>query len=143
MGIDLTKLAPAPWSILRDHGIIKAFHPELEEGAVIVLGPPRGGTHMHPEVFASNEIVGYAMPEAIEFVVLAREALDVMMRRGWYPVKEQRGWIVATQGMAAKLTPTLWDGWKAIVAQDPFTALVEADAWYRTNVENTSKGWVR
>lgn len=69
-----------------------------------------------------------------EFAVLARNAFDVMMRLGWWPcpgIHSEKGllWKVET---VAQYTDQAVDGkwWP-----DPFTALVEADKWYRENVE--------
>jgi len=60
------------------------------------------------------------------FIVLARNAFDVMMRRGWSVRKDLDGeWFCMESSR---------DG-LAIKAKDPFTALVEADRWYKANVE--------
>ncbi len=70
------------------------------------------------------------------FIALARNAYDVMMRRGWYPVPvESELWNVCTQGLAGKLPEEFWEAWRKLRFADPFTALVEADAWYREHVE--------
>lgn len=71
------------------------------------------------------------------FVALARNAFDVMMRRGWgvTPAYEkppydefcvQDSADQQIRGLIAKTWP------------DPFTALVEADKWYKENVESKS-----
>lgn len=57
-----------------------------------------------------------------------------MMRRGWFAKKIVRSWYVFTDsnfnspyiGLFLSQIP---------VHADPFTALVEADAWYREHVE--------
>lgn len=73
------------------------------------------------------------------FAALARNALDVMMRRGWGVVLNpeagpMQGWLVelpnASYPMGTKMYDLVNARWK-----DPFTALVEADAWYREHVE--------
>lgn len=65
-----------------------------------------------------------------QFVDLARNAFDVMMRRKWSPMhvcqddhsdEEQWGWKVFSHGLAAYV------GDPADLWPDPFTALVEAD----------------
>ena len=70
---------------------------------------------------------------------IAKEAFDVMMRRGWgvarqYP--EQGGqWYVNDENetQIAQLINGKWC--YPSICDDPFTALVEADRWYRENVE--------
>lgn len=68
-----------------------------------------------------------------EFIAIARNAFDVMMRRGWSPLKSRNGWRVdqddGTYFAFGK------DGVEPAEWADPFTALVAADAWYRENVE--------
>lgn len=63
------------------------------------------------------------------FVALARNAFDVMMRREWYPRKLTDGtWRVSCASvLPTRLINMHWDC--------PFAALVEADKWYRENVE--------
>jgi len=65
--------------------------------------------------------------EDAEFIVLARAAFEVMMKRGWAPGRGNNGnwWVENVKG-------------DLVLDQDyadPFTALVEVDAWYRENVE--------
>ena len=75
-----------------------------------------------------------------EFIALARNAFDVMMRRGWIAVQHcmtpgQETWIVLN-----KFKVAVERGGNSGVyfeAADPFTALVEADKWYKENVEKT------
>jgi hypothetical protein len=69
------------------------------------------------------------------FIALARNAFDVQMRREWWPVPARNGqWIVRSPDNALDVMegPPERDfqTWP-----DPFTALVEADRWYRENVE--------
>jgi hypothetical protein len=68
-----------------------------------------------------------------EFIVLARNAFDVMMRRGWFVVpnymtRPGTAWRVKTAWPNCEVE---WKEWP-----DPFTALVEADKWFRENVDN-------
>ncbi len=75
----------------------------------------------------------------LEFIALARKAFDVMVRRGWYPVRQPDGkWTVCTNGRAQYFPPLLWDSWRKLVFSDPFTALCDADEWYREKVEATA-----
>lgn len=72
--------------------------------------------------------------EADRYVVMAK-AGDVMMRRGW-TAQRCKGWpdgmvywaVADEAGKAVGAT-------KPVRADDPFTALVEADRWYKEHVE--------
>jgi hypothetical protein len=65
------------------------------------------------------------------FIALARNAFDVMMRRGWgiFRLKDET-WRVQDE-----FSLWLWNDGRFFDGPDPFTALVEADRWYRENVE--------
>lgn len=70
-----------------------------------------------------------------DFIALARNAFDVMMRRGWSPSLivngERSGMWVIIGDCSIKI-----DAFNAKYAfDDPFTALVEADKWHKENVE--------
>lgn len=107
MPIDLSKLAPAPWKA-RDCEVESA--PINEKGDVMMIYDEGG----HNEADAA-------------FIALARNAFDVMMRRGW-GVENRGGWYATSKyGDRAVGGTDLYP--------DPFTALVEADAWYKQNVE--------
>ncbi len=69
---------------------------------------------------------------------LALRAGEVMMRRGWTARQISDGWLVQDD----RNNPLLqchkrkdYTDW--FVADDPFTALVEADKWYEVNVEKS------
>lgn len=66
-----------------------------------------------------------------EFHALAREAFDVMMRRGWHAERYNDQWFVPAM-MLHYMEIKSVNVW---FANDPFTALVNADRWYRENVE--------
>ncbi len=71
--------------------------------------------------------------ESGEGIVLARDAYKVMMRRGWGICRLPDGWgVLAPEKPVFPENRTIWGLW---VGPDPFTALVEADKWYRENVE--------
>ncbi len=111
MAFDPSKLSPAPWLMDGDGGIF--------------------GPHPDPPRECSRAV-------DLEFCCLARNAFDVMMRRGWTARKmaPQEGWLVQDNRNAPLLQPHMQSGrldW--FTAADPFTALVEADQWYRVNVE--------
>jgi hypothetical protein len=103
--IDLSKLSPAPWT-----GDENAT--EIRDG---------NGESVLAQTGRERDCFG---EEDFAFVLLARQAFDVMMRRGWEAQQYQRQWF-AVDG-------DRMDG-RAIVPDsfhpDPFTALVEADRW--------------
>jgi hypothetical protein len=72
------------------------------------------------------------------FVGLARAACDVMMRRGWSPLKSRDGWRVDT-GDGCYFCYGKEDEDGAVPAQwsHPFIALVEADEWQKANMEKS------
>src|SRR3990167_1977561 len=138
MAIDPMKLSPAPW------------HYDVRVGNVSVFAgapPPECLTHECPRWVAQwtgtwgngRWEVDERHQADLEFIALARNAFDVMLRRGWSPVAsplENEGWRVdmndgtyfaydADRNGAQH--PAQWP--------DPFTALVEADAWWEANVE--------
>lgn len=96
--MDLSKLPSAPWT---DTG----------------FGIYAGGTDAFPCYSVSVR----------EFVVLARNAFDVMMRRGWSVTPTRSGWKVRLPDRDHPV--------ELVTYADPFTALVEADALYREHVE--------
>ncbi len=60
-----------------------------------------------------------------KFIVLAKKAFDVMQKRGWGVLKMNDG----TWGLSGIAVGGL--SWP-----DPFTAIVEADKWYKANIES-------
>ncbi len=110
--IDLTKLTPAPWNA---------------EGCRVESARTASGIEM-----CIYDEGGHNETEA-EFIALAREAFDVMMRRGWYAMPtfppHEKGWIVLN----------ILGKPDCQIHSDPFTALVEADKWYKANVEAKEK----
>lgn len=67
-----------------------------------------------------------------EFIALARNAFDVMMRRKWYPMLDGSGKWRAEYQESDYLTRNWVNSEADFSFNDPFTALVEADAWYAT-----------
>jgi hypothetical protein len=126
--IDLEKLTPAPW----------------QESAGIV------STETEPFPRLADCTWGDVDDDQTEanarFIALARNAFDVMMRRGWGVRQAQSGkrkgmWF-AFEGDGVALHKDAWDfgrvqGLRDAVFfhADPLTALIEADRWYRENVE--------
>ncbi len=106
MSIDLEKLSPAPWQ-----------------------------AHGHELYYSSR--LHQQIPSAVDagFIALARNAFDVMMRRGWGVVWFEDGrWAIVTQGESAHECLAA----RISLSNDPFTAMVEADKWYRENVEKVN-----
>jgi hypothetical protein len=72
-----------------------------------------------------------------EFIALARNALDIMLRRHWWPVAfrcdedQGRAWHVSSSCVPPEMRRFAAQQWCA----DPFTAIVEADQWCRENLE--------
>ncbi len=80
---------------------------------------------------------GVVMSDAVDvkgaaFLALAQNAYEVMMRRRWGVCKLPDGWGVWASEVAFPASRSIWGCW---FGPDPFTALVEADRWYRENVE--------
>ena len=72
---------------------------------------------------------------------LAQNAFDVMIRRGWYavPIKRMKftWWVVRDQNGHDMPLAFITSHQSRGEFQDPFTALVEADKWYRENREKS------
>jgi hypothetical protein len=79
---------------------------------------------------------------------MAKQAFDVMMRRGWWPIRrhDKADWKAFKDRESPRfdeyedqedeepVVPS--DDWSLNWWPDPFTALVEADRWYVANVED-------
>jgi hypothetical protein len=119
VAMDMSKLTPAPWTCRPScAGADWGFDvPELED--------------------ADYRDSRFGNQADAEFIVLARNAFDVMMRRGWNPCKSSLSgnWRIDMNDgdyFTIPLDATDIEPWEFA---DPFTALVEADRWYRENVE--------
>jgi hypothetical protein len=128
MRIDLEKLTPAPW--VWEDGNTDPNHQGL------LFGPDQ-------KVILNATYDGdLAMKkDDADFVVLARLAFDVMMRRGWHVEPSAvlvggcpNGW--KARKFAGDFCEDIDSSWHP----DPFTALVEADKWHRENVEAVHAG---
>ena len=129
--MDLSKLTPAPWEASRrdwrnnDAGFDRYIHGDIREseyGGKVATGVA---------IVQGNATSGTIQDANAEFIALARNAFDVMMRRGWKISRKAGGqWRVDVP------TRKPYDGasWECL-ADDPFTALIEADRWYREHVE--------
>ncbi len=131
MTIDMTRLSPAPFTVRHDTATVTDAN---------------GGAVAHFFHGSTPETKAQAMRDA-ESYALMRNAADVMARRGW-GVKR-----LAYEGDGATIfrwvvTDAGGDGLQVQhpqheqfvsspePAEDPFTALVAADAWYREHGEN-------
>lgn len=122
--MDLSKLTPAPWE---------------ERGFRVWAADAIGPLYVATTKPAPKDDMGEPLVDRVngEFIALARNAFDVMVRRGWGVVKcsESDQWVVSCLASDAFERP---GGLDHIYADDPFTALVEADKWYKANVEGAS-----
>ncbi len=117
MSIDLNKLSPTPW--LAECG--ELFRPDSEPYLSLL---PHNSPHGHVYDAERRET-------DLAFVALARAAFEVMMRRSWgVEPDDEDGWVVCIND------PTDPRSYWRRTGPDPFTALVDADAWYRQHVEN-------
>jgi hypothetical protein len=119
MGIDSTKLSPAPWYFVTPAGS------EIE--TLVFNDHDEDVPVLEPFAIGNN-----ACDQNSEFIVLARSAFDVMMRRGW-GVRETEGRWQAIENRPGSVTGVN----SMIVKTDPFTALLAADEWYYENFEKT------
>lgn len=130
MAVDFSKLTPRPWEMATDD----------KGGLLYYLAAPGG----YPLLLAEDD--DERGEAALRFVALARNAFDVMTRRLWFPrfIGTENGmqrWVAYSWSQVRDLRSTT----AAVFSQppsewgfsDPFTALVEADRWYRENVENS------
>jgi hypothetical protein len=119
MSIDLTKLPAAPWVSLFD--VRTGSHLVTAHGRLVLL----------PE---HDDAEGKAI---VEFAALARNALDVQMRRGWYAYRREPDgpFFVAMKFRHLAPGEKSWDAYFALQEYkpdgwpDPDSALVEADRW--------------
>ncbi len=114
--MNVSKISPAPWYLSKtkyDYSIVSEPSPPGQNGIL--------------SLWCSGHLTGdYKWNDDNgEFIALARNAFDIMLRRRWYPVTDSRldgnAWIVPTK-----------DGYYGVWA-DPFTAMVETEKWYKEN----------
>ncbi len=122
--MDVTKLTPAPWkrTMLVIHPGARAPGGPSEEVQVV----DADGLICRCELTRDT----YEIEEAnADFIALARNAFDVLLRRGWGVEQVGQKWFLAEHGFPQGMAH-LGHGF-----DDPFTCLVEADRWYQENVE--------
>lgn len=122
--MDVTKLTPAPWYAAK--GSDEVWHDTSDRSWFVCDA-------------GHNETVKIGNAEAeAEFIALARNAFDIMMRRGWWSYLCKDGlWrysVVLKLERPADLIGGL-EGIHLVGYSDPFTAIVEADKWYRETIE--------
>lgn len=127
MSIDLTKLTPAPWYVTtNDYGTEFTVCAKLNGQVARIVS-------WHSDIDA-------------EFIALARNAFDIMMWHGWHAVPlrftddgcDQWG-VKSADAMVETIAESGFSKKSCTFWPDPFTALVEADAWYRANIEKASQ----
>lgn len=135
MSIDLNKLTAAPWGVveLSDQFFCQTNHKYAISGGLT-------GRIGKVEGFGEESGTNAA------FIALARAAFDVMMRRRWFPRFGGRfegvdrwcaySWVgmkdVSDIYQDLRSTVQIMPEWFA----DPFTALVSADEWMKTQEKN-------
>lgn len=121
--MDLTKLAPAPWAVTLTPAPMDSLQIARPDGYPMLLPADDD----HPADLA-----------ALEFAALARNAFDIMLRRGWSALKSPASdkWRVDTDdGCYFAWGREEEEGVEPAEWPDPFSALVAADEWYRAHVE--------
>jgi hypothetical protein len=93
---------------------------------------PRTGVICHGDPSDDRDNYPIDNPEDDEFTCLARNAYDVMMRRGWgvgfLPASDESPnefIVLFHKAMPLEMPPFITD--------DPFTCLIEADKWATAN----------
>lgn len=142
--IDWDKLSPAPWNVVSEegqaslHGLMPDKYPE---DGVTVEHPPQSRREAL-ETFFYTVFSGWISREDAEFIALLRNGTEVWRRRGWTP--HWHGplvWLeckdVGRGGVGPHdFHPGSFATWlEGRFWGDPFTAMIEADKWYKTNVE--------
>lgn len=133
MTLDLTKLSAAPWTWHWPERFDDYEGPmaSLFDGSGEIVCNFGDSTLYYPTQGSEPS------PTDAEFIALARNAFDVMMRRGW----EVHHIRVGQWGVPYVMHEGEFRAWLKLdpkaLAADPFTALVEADRWYRENIEKS------
>lgn len=114
--LDLSKLTPATWFCEKEPTKIILSSSDVQRIAWVF-----------DNAFDENHT---------EFIALARNAFNIMMRRGWRLVNGVQhgvdGLFWAAQGPFDHHEIGVDGKWHS----DPFTALIEADRWFSEHVEN-------
>lgn len=131
MTIDLSKLTPAPWRTERRYSNGCEIIPRIK------CTPDSNRECGWIADLIGAPYLGYESTLVnAEFIALARNAFDVMLRRGWCAIQQPSGrWAVKIDWSAIGNSGGMQSGFAPQQHADPFTALVETDAWYKENVE--------
>ena len=139
--MDLTKLTSAPWIWSQNDpgwGSLARMMLKGPDGAFVLMG---AGVRTDGVILIERE--GDAA-----FIVLARKAFDVLMRRGWVVSPCDGKWDVLMKFNARGKGVNSGKGWAcgsvmSVIAgevtrlyDDPFTALVEVDRWLKERETN-------
>lgn len=146
MGLDLTKLTPAPWT----YDGMDCF----DEGEPVhVIGPsvlaivPCEHSGVVDQNFWEEAKADLASKADAEFIALARNDLDVKLRRGWHTEKctDKAGSWYAPQFfcdvmglmMQDRISHDLHDSFFEAAYQTGHDVglLTKADRWYKANIE--------
>jgi hypothetical protein len=138
--MNIDKISPAPWY----YGKCMIGSPDNRHNPMVTA--PNSGRNIARLFSTTSTLFGMTSGVVIEeeaeanaaFIALGRNAFDVMMRRRWSPVASPIAgtWRVDTDdGAYFAYGKEDEDGVNPAEFADPFTALVEADRWYRENVE--------
>lgn len=116
MSLDLSKLTPAPWSLV-DEG----------DGRHVIVD--KNGKYVPGLLFYGH--VGIAVAHRI---IAEHNAFDVMMRRGWGVTRlPNTRWVLIGNDCWLYVGEKNWIRDTLIEA---YAALVEADKWYKEHVDN-------
>ncbi len=126
--LDLSKLSPAPWEATS--GSVPIGDTGDYEPWVNVDSPECVICRLEETVdFCDGKPDWHA---TAEFIALARNAFEIMMRRGWGVNRYGDGWRPFVRDRAQfEMVRWMNSRGEEFCWPDPFTALVEADAWWR------------
>ena len=130
----MSDLTPAPWTCgpVHKESEGKTWITFTEQVEIYPPSQKEAGLDYQPGGPVCSVSVA-EFPGNAEFIALARNAYDVMMRRGWCAEPKRDG-----QWGVRKFNNHFYpNGPQGVVTSwpCPFTALVEADKWYAANVE--------
>ncbi len=117
MSLKTENTSPAPWSLV--------FHSMVDPAKPWRI------------VDANHDTVSFFLcgGDAANIILFANAA-DVMARRSWQPEKTQSGWRLCHNVIGFMNIDAFTEWWRdAGDYADPFTPLIEADAWFKANVD--------
>lgn len=127
--IDLSKLTPAPWTQDQDWPTNRIYH----NCVAVVDAIMDDGTDPSPflEIKETDR----------DFIILARNAFDVMMRRGWWSCMwyPEPGYMITVGSCDGNMKFHNWLLHEQKAHEDPFTPWIVAEAWYVGHVESVQE----